>query len=83
MVKGILMLAFGIGVLVEAFYKVFHPIMPGVEMMGIIGGVALAANLVCFFLLHYVNRLLPITLFHAIMLHDIYIVIQSEGVEWL
>ncbi len=50
--KGGFMLAFGVGVLGEALYKVFHPVMPGVEMMGIIGGIALAANLVCFFLLY-------------------------------
>ncbi|ADE14813.1 cation diffusion facilitator family transporter [Nitrosococcus halophilus Nc 4] len=52
LVKGIFMLAFGLGVLVEAFYKVFHPIMPGVETMGIVGAMALAANLVCFSLLY-------------------------------
>jgi Co/Zn/Cd efflux system component len=50
--KGGFMLAFGFGVLGEALYKVFHSVMPGVEMMGIIGGIALAANLVCFFLLY-------------------------------
>ena len=50
--KGIFMLAFGLGVLGEAAYKVFVPIMPGVEMMGIIGSLALAANLVCFILLY-------------------------------
>ena len=50
--KGGFMLLFGLGVLGEALYKVFHPIMPGVEMMGTIGSVALAANLVCFFLLY-------------------------------
>jgi len=50
--KGVFMLAFGLGVLGEAAYKVFNPIMPGFEMMGAIGGVALAANLVCFSLLY-------------------------------
>jgi cation diffusion facilitator family transporter len=50
--KGCFMLAFGLGVLVEASYKAFHPVMPGVETMGVIGGIALAANLVCFFLLY-------------------------------
>ena len=44
--KGGFMLAFGLGVLGEAAHKVFYPIMPGVETMGIIGGVALAANLI-------------------------------------
>ena len=50
--KGTFMLVFGLGVLGEALYKVFHPVMPGAETMGIIGGIALAANLVCFFLLY-------------------------------
>jgi cation diffusion facilitator family transporter len=50
--KGGFMLAFGLGVLGEAAHKVIYPIMPGVETMGIIGGVALAANLVCFSLLY-------------------------------
>ena len=35
--KGGFMLLFGLGVLGEALYKSLHPIMPGVEMMGIIG----------------------------------------------
>ncbi|WP_222101881.1 cation diffusion facilitator family transporter [Methylomonas koyamae] len=50
--KGCFMLAFGLGVLGEAGYKVFNPIMPGIEMMGIVGALALFANLVCFFLLY-------------------------------
>jgi cation diffusion facilitator family transporter len=50
--KGGFMLAFGLGVLGEGLYKVFHPMMPGVETMGIVGGLALAANLVCFSLLY-------------------------------
>ena len=50
--KGVFMLAFGLGVLGEAIYKVFHPIMPGAATMGLVGGLALAANLVCFFLLY-------------------------------
>lgn len=51
-VKGCFMLAFGLGVLGEAGYKVFNPIMPSIEMMGLIGTLALFANLVCFFLLY-------------------------------
>ncbi len=51
LVKGLFMLAFGFGVLVEAAYKALHPVMPSVETMGIVGGLALAANLACFFLL--------------------------------
>ena len=54
--KGGFMLAFGLGVLVEAVDKILHPVMPGVETMGVIGGLALAANLVCFFLLYRHRR---------------------------
>jgi cation diffusion facilitator family transporter len=50
--KGAFMLLFGLGVLGEAIYKAFHPVMPGAATMGIIGGLALAANLACFFLLY-------------------------------
>lgn len=50
--KGLFMLAFGLGVLGEAAYKAFHPVMPGVATMGIVGALALAANLVCFSLLY-------------------------------
>jgi len=52
LVKGGFMLAFGLGVLGEAGYKVFNPVLPGTEIMGMIGTLALAANLVCFFLLY-------------------------------
>ncbi len=51
-VKGGFMLAFGLGVLGEAGYKALNPIMPGIEMMGIVGTLALFANLACFFLLY-------------------------------
>ena len=50
--KGGFILAFGLAVLGEAAYKVFHPVMPGVETMGIVGTIALAANIVCFSLLY-------------------------------
>lgn len=50
--KGAFMLAFGLGVLGEAFYKVFHPVLPSVQTMGTIGSIALGANLVCFYLLY-------------------------------
>jgi Co/Zn/Cd efflux system component len=43
---------FGLGVLGEAAYKSLHPVMPGVETMGMVGGLALVANLVCFFMLY-------------------------------
>lgn len=50
--KGAFMFAFGLGVLGEALYKTFNPIVPAAETMGLIGGLALAANLACFALLY-------------------------------
>ena len=50
--KGAFMLAVGLAVSAEAVYKAFHPVMPGVETMAVIGAVALAANVVCFSLLY-------------------------------
>ncbi|MEO8187784.1 MAG: cation diffusion facilitator family transporter [Burkholderiaceae bacterium] len=50
--KGAFMLAFGLGVLSEAIYRAFHPILPSAATMGIVGGVALFANVVCFALLY-------------------------------
>lgn len=52
LVKGGFMLAFGLGVLADAGYKMAYPIMPGVDTMGAVGALALAANLVCFYLLY-------------------------------
>lgn len=54
--KGAFMLAFGLGVLGEAIYKALQPVMPSAATMGIIGGVALFANLVCFALLYRHRR---------------------------
>lgn len=51
MSKGLIMAAFGLGVMFEAVYKMFHPVVPGVEWMGIIGFLALAANTICLVLL--------------------------------
>ncbi|MEO8159003.1 MAG: cation transporter [Betaproteobacteria bacterium] len=50
--KGGFMLVFGLGVLAEALYKVAHPVVPDFEAMGIVGGIALLANLCCFVLLY-------------------------------
>lgn len=52
LVKGLFMLAFGLGVLAEAVYKSFHPILPEGEIISLIGLLALAANTWCFFLLY-------------------------------
>jgi cation diffusion facilitator family transporter len=54
--KGGCMLVFGLGVLGEAIYKMLSPVMPGVETMGVIGGLALVANLSCFCLLYQHRR---------------------------
>jgi cation diffusion facilitator family transporter len=50
--KGLFMFAFGLFVLFEAGYKVINPVMPNVEIMGVIGFIALLANAVCFLLLY-------------------------------
>lgn len=50
--KGVFMLAFGVAVLAEAAHKVVIPVVPEFQTMGIIGGVALLANGLCFFLLY-------------------------------
>jgi len=49
--KGSIMAAFGLGILVQVALKLTRGLAPGVETMGIIGLVALVANLVCLRLL--------------------------------
>ena len=49
--KGIIMLAFGLFVLAEAGYKIVNPVLPSAELIGSIGILALAANLLCLRLL--------------------------------
>ena len=50
--KGAFMGVFGVLVLAEAAYKAYHPVMPSAQLMGIVGSVALVANLACFALLY-------------------------------
>jgi Co/Zn/Cd efflux system component len=50
--KGAFMLAFGVGVLGDAAYKIVFPLMPRADTMGVVGTIALAANLLCLFLLY-------------------------------
>ena len=50
--KGAFMASFGIAVLAEAGVKALFPVMPNVETMGLVGGLALVANLGCFVLLY-------------------------------
>jgi cation diffusion facilitator family transporter len=51
-VKGVIMAAFGVGVLTQAVYKMMLDIVPAAETMGIIGAVVLLANTICFLLLY-------------------------------
>lgn len=52
MVKGLFMLFFAVVVLSEAVYKILNPIIPDASTIGIIGAIALMANLICFFMLY-------------------------------
>jgi cation diffusion facilitator family transporter len=49
--KGIIMVAFGLGVVIEAGLKMLFGVVPEGVMMGIFGGLALAANVSCLLLL--------------------------------
>lgn len=51
LLKGGIMTFFGLGVLGEAGYRFFTSTLPHAETMGVIGAVALAANLTCAILL--------------------------------
>lgn len=51
LLKGSIMLLFGLGVLAEALYKSFQPIVPSAETMGVVGLLALLANSVVLLLL--------------------------------
>ncbi len=51
LLKGLIIVAFGIGVFVEATFKIFSDSVPLAQAMGGIGFVALVANLVCLALL--------------------------------
>jgi len=50
--KGAFMLVFGLAVLGQAVHRALYPVLPDASLMGMIGALALAANLVCFFLLY-------------------------------
>jgi Co/Zn/Cd efflux system component len=51
MLKGIIMAAFGVGVLAQVGFKIVHGLVPSAEVMGVVGIMALAANLFCLRLL--------------------------------
>jgi Co/Zn/Cd efflux system component len=51
LLKGAIMAAFGIGVLVQAAVKIARGLAPTVEVMGVVGLLAFAANVLCLVLL--------------------------------
>jgi Co/Zn/Cd efflux system component len=51
LLKGLIMAAFGVGVLVHVAFKTAHGLVPTAEVMGVVGGMALTANLICLMLL--------------------------------
>ncbi len=51
LLKGYLMAALAFSIMLFSFYRFYNPVMPGVEMMGIIGILAFTANVICLFLL--------------------------------
>ena len=51
LLKGGIMLLFGFAVIVEAIFKVMNPIVPGADIMTLIGVLALTMNSICFALL--------------------------------
>lgn len=51
-IKGVIMAAFGVGVLAQAIHKATLGILPTAEIMGAIGGLVLLGNVICFLLLY-------------------------------
>jgi Co/Zn/Cd efflux system component len=51
LLKGLIMAAFGIGLLVQVTVKIVQGLTPTVEVMSVVGALALAANLCCLTLL--------------------------------
>lgn len=51
LLKGVLMSTLGMSVLVSAATKIFSPVIPVSQTMGLVGGLAFLANLICLLLL--------------------------------
>jgi Co/Zn/Cd efflux system component len=51
LLKGVIMAAFGLGVLAQVIIKVLQEVTPAPEVMGVVGALALAANASCLMLL--------------------------------
>lgn len=56
LLKGGIMAAFGVGVVTQVVVKLLRGVVPSAELMGGIGGLALAANLACLALLYAHRR---------------------------
>jgi cation diffusion facilitator family transporter len=52
LLKGVIMLAFGLFVLFQIIYRIVQGSPPSAETMGLIGSIALVANLICLALLY-------------------------------
>ena len=53
LLKGVIMGAFGLGILAHVVFKTAHGLVPSAEMMGVVGMMAFAANLICLMLLRH------------------------------
>jgi Co/Zn/Cd efflux system component len=51
LLKGVIMAAFGVGVLAQVAFKIVYGLVPTAEVMGVVGIMALTANLICLMLL--------------------------------
>jgi len=51
LLKGVIMAAFGVGVLAQVAFKIYQGVVPTAEVMGLVGLMAMAANLLCLVLL--------------------------------
>lgn len=78
LLKGLIMLGFGLFVLAEAGYKIINPILPSAELIGSIGIMALIANLLCLKLL-WVHQSDDINM-HSVWLCSRNDVIANSGV---
>ncbi len=56
LIKSLTMFVFGLWVIIQAVYKLITEITPQAEIMGVIGFLALAANMYCFYLLSRHSR---------------------------
>jgi Co/Zn/Cd efflux system component len=56
LLKGVVMAAFGVGVLIQVAVKIVYGLAPTVEVMGIVGSLAFVANVLCLLMLRARRR---------------------------